>query len=104
MFENNNRLQEVFFLLGNSIRSLNKKWWYALLASVILIVPLFFVFRVGIFQIFYSGYEGPEITYQPVEVEPLEVVDQGVFKLNGEIYSGYVKIRNINLDRGVPDQ
>ncbi|MBI2607270.1 MAG: hypothetical protein HYW51_00350 [Candidatus Doudnabacteria bacterium] len=104
MFENNDRLQEFFFLLGNRIGGTHKKWGYALIAAVVLSIPLFFIFRFGFYQAFYSSYQGPEIIYQPVQVEPLQVVDRKIFRLNGNIYSGFVKLRNINLERGVPEQ
>lgn len=104
MFEDNDRIQEFFFVLGNKLEDLNKKQWYTFLAAVVLVIPLFFILRFGFYQVFYSGYEGPEITHVPIIPEPLQIVDKGIFKLNDDTYSGFVKIRNINLDRGVPEQ
>ncbi|MDP4000715.1 MAG: FxLYD domain-containing protein [bacterium] len=104
MFEDNDRIQEFFFVLGNKLEELDKKQWYTLLTAVVLVIPLFFILRFGFYQAFFSGYEGPEITHVPIIPEPLQIVDKGIFKLNSDTYSGYVKIRNINLDRGVPEQ
>lgn len=98
------KFQEVVLLITDAVAGLNKKLLYILLGIVIAAVPLFFILRPIWFNLIFSGYIPPEIVYQLEVKQPLQVIDKKIFKLADNTYSGYVRVRNINLDWGVPVQ
>ena len=98
------RTQELMLIVNDNLQHLNKRWLYALGLAVILSVPVFFGARYGFFKLFISNYHPPEIVYQPVTKEPIRVIEKKIFELSDSSYSGYVRLRNINLEWGVPEQ
>jgi hypothetical protein len=104
MLQDNPKVQEFLLVLNSYLRPENKKQRYVVLGSLLALVSLFFILKFGFFFLLVNNYQPPEIIYQPIDPTPLEIVDQGIFNLGGDTYSGFVKLKNINLKRGVPKQ
>lgn len=104
LFENNQQLEEFFLIMYDRLSLVNKRWWYTLVLTVLLVLPIYLVLSQTFFIILFDNYKGPEIIYQPIKVEPLEIIEKKVFKLQSNSYSGFVRIKNLNLDRGVSEQ
>ncbi len=100
----NDRVQEFVLVAGDKISLVNKRWWYALVLAVVAAWPLYFVAKASFVSVALSSMESPQIIYKSQEHQPLAVLDKKIFSLGNNSYSGYVKIRNIEFDWGVPDQ
>src|SRR6185503_9604691 len=102
----NDRLQEWSLLIGDRLSVVSKKWWYALAATVILAIPGYYVIRASFVSVALQGYTPPKIIYatDPANREPLKILDKQIFGFPGNMYGGYVKIQNINLEWGVAKQ
>lgn len=100
----NDRLQEMGLVAGDVITSVSSRWWYALGIGIISILPAYFLFKFLFVQSLTAAHNPPEIIYTAAIKQPLEVVEQKVFSLGGNSYSGYAKIRNLNLEWGVANQ
>lgn len=96
------QLQELVLVVEEKFVVLNKILRYALIATLVLMIPLFFVFR----SVFFNSikYSPPPIVYQKPQLESLQVLETKVLQLSANDYSGYVRIRNINLEWGVANQ
>ncbi|MBI4049259.1 MAG: hypothetical protein HY395_00355 [Candidatus Doudnabacteria bacterium] len=99
----NQRLQELLLIVDDNLATLSRWWRWALIACLIAALPLFFVLKFSFYQLNIRGYSPPAVTRPGGEVIPLSVVDKRIFTLDEGLYSGYVRIKNINLDRGVPE-
>lgn len=104
LFENNQRVQELLLFLGDRLSKFNRKTAYWAGGGLVGLIVLFFALRMLFFNLFFGDYQPPAITYQPVQKVELIVVDQGIFKLTKGSYTGFVRIRNSNLDFGVASQ
>lgn len=102
--QNNNRWEEFLVIIGDKFAALNRKWLFALFATFVLIIPLFIFIRLGFFYLFFDGYKGPEFVYNPPGKQALEVVEKKIFELPGNNFYGLVRVKNINLEWGVPKQ
>lgn len=100
----NERIQEVFLMVGDKASSVNKKWWYVLLAFFILAIPGYYVAKYSFAQVLLKSHHSPQIIYTEAKKEPLQIVEKKIFALPGNAYSGFVKIKNINLEWGVDRQ
>lgn len=100
---NNERMQELMLIIDDNLRTLNIRFRQALFISLIAAIPLFFLLKFSFYQLSIKNYTPPEVTRPGGEVAALSVVDSKIFTLDSESYSGYVKIKNINLDRGVAE-
>lgn len=102
-FLENERVQEWLLMASDRVSTLNKRWWYALGISLIAVLPLFFILKYSLATLFIRSYDPPVVnTDRPLPV-PLTILDRMIFDLGGSTYSGLVRIKNINLDRGVPE-
>ncbi|MEJ0021942.1 MAG: hypothetical protein WDN47_05235 [Candidatus Doudnabacteria bacterium] len=100
----NDRIQELFLVVGDKLAPVNKKWWYALVIFLIVLIPFYYLAKYSFVQLIMSGYHAPEIVYTAGIQESLQIIDKKIFILAPNTYSGYVKIKNINLEWGVPSQ
>jgi hypothetical protein len=72
-----------------------------LLAGLILAVPVYFAAKIVSYNLDVSGYRTPALIGQG-ERQPLEIIESGFLHIAGNDYSPYVKVKNVNLDWGVP--
>lgn len=91
-------------MLGDKAASVRRGWWYALLAVVILLIPGYFLLKSAFVNLLVAGYDGPALVQQAQNKQPLQVLEKKIFALGNNAYSGYVKIKNINLEWGVAEQ
>ena len=98
------RVQEWFLLLGDKLAPVKKIWWYVLLATVILAVPVYYLTKLIFVKTLSASYTGPAIIYTAPVKEPLQILDKKIFTYAGNNYGGFVKIKNINLEWGVASQ
>ncbi len=103
-FNDNERLQEFFILVGDAVAPVKRAWWYALVAAIVLTIPGYHVAKTLFVTALVAGYDGPQIIYNSVTKEPLQILDKKIFSLPNNTYSGYVKIKNTNLEWGVEGQ
>lgn len=103
-FIDNDRLQELFLVLGDKLAPVNKKWWYALGIVLVALVPFYYLVRFAFVQIAVSSYRAPQVIYTAAVKQPLQIIDKQILSLGNNAYSGYIKIKNINLTWGVADQ
>lgn len=104
MLNKNDRLQEMGLVAGDVIISVTSRWWYALGIGIVLIIPVYYLFKFIFVQSLTATHNPPEIVYTAAIKQPLEVLDQKVFSLGGNSYSGYAKVKNLNLEWGVASQ
>ncbi len=102
--ETNEQFQELILILRDRLGKLNKVWLYAFGACLVLSIPLYVSLQALFYQAMFADYEGPAIIYQPTTPEPLVVEERGIFQLGENSFAGFVRIRNPNLERGVPLQ
>jgi len=102
--DKNERVQEWGLLAGDAFATISRRWWYALGLGIVLVLPAYFLFKFLLVQSIVAAHNPPEIIYTSVVKQPLEIVEQKVFSLGGNSYSGYVKIRNVNLEWGTANQ
>lgn len=100
---NNDRIDELLLMANDRLTALNKRWWQALVLAVILSVPLFFIFKYSFSALFIRNYQPPTVMTERPLPQPLTVIDRLVFDLGDSNYAGLVRIKNINLERGVPE-
>ncbi|MBX4191585.1 MAG: hypothetical protein KW804_02170 [Candidatus Doudnabacteria bacterium] len=102
--EDNERLQEAILLTQDKLSLVDRKWWYALVATIVLAIPIYYVAKNGFIQLSLSSYQAPKIIHESAVKEPLNVTGKGVFDLGNNNYSAYIKIKNIEYDWGVAGQ
>jgi hypothetical protein len=100
----NDRIQEIFLVLGDKLIPVNKKWWYALGIVLVLLIPIYYLAKFGFVQVSLRNYHTPVVTHSAIAAEPLQIIDKKIFPLSNNSYSGFVKIKNINLEWGVAAQ
>ncbi len=102
--EDNERLQEFVLVAGDKISLVDRKWWYALIITIVGAVPLYFVAKSGFVKLAIRNYETPRIIHTSAIKQPLTVTAKGIFDLGNENYSAFVKVKNIEFDWGVNEQ
>lgn len=100
----NDRIQEIFLVIGDKVSTVNKKWWYAAGFVLVALIPLYYLAKFGFVQLLLKDYQAPQLIQSAVPKEPLQIIDKKIFLLADNAYSGYVKIKNINLEWGVASQ
>ena len=100
----NERIQEIFLVVGDKLAPVNRKWWYALAIAVVAVVPSYFLFKLGFVALAMSNYKAPQIVYSIAVKEPLQLMDEQILQLSNNTYLGYFKIKNINFEWGVNSQ
>lgn len=100
----NERIQEIFILIGDKLAPIRKVWWFALLLCLILTVPGYYVLKKVFVAGFAASYTAPRIIYTTAIKDPLQIIDKNFFTLPNNSYSSYVKIKNTNLEWGVAAQ
>ncbi len=100
----NERLQELFLVVGDRVSEVRSVWWYILLVALILTIPGYFFMKASFVTALLHGYSGPKMIYTAPVKEPLQIIDKKIFSLPDNTYSGFVRIKNINLEWGVADQ
>ena len=103
-YTDDEKVQEWFLLLGDKLAPVKKIWWYILLITFVFAVPAYYVIKTIFVTALVAGYKGPAIIYTAPIKEPLQVLDKQIFSYPGNFYSGYVKIKNVNLEWGVGSQ
>ncbi len=103
-FEENPRVQEWFLMVGDRATQVSRAWWYALGITIVALIPAYFLFKLAFIEIFTNAHRAPAIVYTEVAKQPLQVMEQKIFKLGPNSYSGYARIKNINLEWGVANQ
>lgn len=103
-FEENDRAEEWFLIIGDWFRSTHRRWFYALLLVIAMAIPLQIFLKYSFRQVFVSSISELRVNYEPVTKLPLEVVETKVFDLGNGTYSGYARVKNNNSDWGVPEQ
>lgn len=102
--QQNDRLEELFLLIGDRFALVNKIWWYILGIVLVAAIPAYFIFKAMFVKTMILSYHQPQMVYLAVEKQPLQILDKKVFSLGNNSYTGYVKIKNINLEWGVGNQ
>lgn len=100
----NDRIQEIFLVIGDKVAPVNKRWWYALGIVLIALVPLYFLAKLQFVNLLLRNYQAPQLMQSAAPKEPLQIIDKKIFLLSENTYSGYVKIKNINLEWGAASQ
>jgi hypothetical protein len=100
----NDRIQEIFLVIGDKLAPVKKIWWYVFGIVLVALIPLYYLARSGFAQLMISRYQAPQITYTSAIKQPLQIIDKKIFTLSENSYSGYIKIKNINLEWGVAAQ
>ncbi len=98
----NERMQEIGLVIGDSFRGRNKKWIYFQVFIFLVAFPMYFGVREAVYNVAMSAYHAPKVT-ELAERLPLEIIEQGFLKSGDNNYTPYVKLKNLNLDWGVPD-
>lgn len=99
----NERIEEWLIILNDNFSTLKKTWVYVLAAVLVLAFPIFLGLKAIFFQLGLNSYTPPIINRPDTNIEPLAVLDKKVFTLNENEYAGFARIKNINLDWGVPE-
>ena len=103
-FLENDRIQEWLVVLNDNFRSTKKIWLYILAGVLILSLPAFLILKLTFYRIALSDYVAPTVSRPIVNLLPLEVLEKKIIKLNNDTYSGFIRIKNLNLDWGVMEQ
>jgi hypothetical protein len=101
---NSDRIQELFLVLGDKLSVLPKKWLQIMLIALLTLVPFYYLARFGFVQLMSRSYKAPQIVYSEVTKTPIEILEKKIFTFPDNSYSGYVKVKNLNLEWGVADQ
>jgi hypothetical protein len=96
------KVEEAMLIIGDSLQATNRKWLYVLLFGILLSIPVYFIAKVVSYNLDVSGYRTPAVIGQG-QRDPLEIIESGFLHIAGNDYSPYVKIKNDNLDWGIPN-
>ncbi|OGE88033.1 MAG: hypothetical protein A3J07_01885 [Candidatus Doudnabacteria bacterium RIFCSPLOWO2_02_FULL_49_13] len=100
----NERLQEWGLIAGDLLTETGRGWWYALIITIVAIIPMFYTAKFLLTRAIVSSYHPPQVIYTEAVTVPLSVMDQKIFSLGQNAYSGYIRIKNVNLEWGTPAQ
>ncbi len=100
----NDRLEEWGLMAGDLIVETGKWWWYGLGIAIIATIPVYYAAKYSFTKAIMATYHPPQVIYTERVKQPLEVIDQKIFSLGQNAYSGYIRIKNVNLEWGVPSQ
>jgi hypothetical protein len=100
----NERIQEIVLLIGDKVAQVGKKTWITLGLTLVLFVPAYYVFKFGFVALMMQSYKSPAIVYTEVVHAPIQVLEKKIFALPNNTYSGYVKLRNTEIEWGVNAQ
>lgn len=100
----NERIQEIFLVIGDKVSPVKKIWWYALVVVLIALIPVYYLVKFEFVQLLLKDYRAPQLIQSAAPREPLQVIDKKIFLLTENAYAGYVKIKNINLEWGAASQ
>lgn len=103
-FLENERIQEWLIIINDNIRLSKKFWFYILAGLLVLAVPLFFLLKSTFYKLTFQNYTGPQVNRPIAEIVPLQVIEKKFLKLANNTYSGFIRVKNLNLDWGVPEQ
>ncbi|MGE5298182.1 MAG: FxLYD domain-containing protein [Acidobacteriaceae bacterium] len=98
----NEKVQDVFLIIGDAWQGKNRKWLYAFLLLLVMSVPIYFVVKTTFFNISAVRYSPPKI-YTLAERDPLEILEKNIIQIKDGDYTGFVKLKNPNVDWGVPE-
>ncbi len=100
----NDRIQEIFLVVGDKLAQVSRRWWYALAIAIIAVIPAFYLFKLGFTSLLMEDYRQPQIVYSAAVKEPLQLIDRKILQLPNNTYAGYFKLKNINLEWGAANQ
>jgi hypothetical protein len=100
----NDRIQEFFLVIGDMIAPVGQIWWYTLLTVVILSVPAYIIMKQVVITVAVNSYHPPQIIYTTPVKEPLQILEKKIFAFPNNTYTGYIRVKNINLEWGVAQQ
>jgi hypothetical protein len=103
-FNKNERLEEWGLMTGDLIVSISRGWWISLSIGIVAVIPAYYLMKFLFVQSLIASHEVPAIVYTSAVKQPLTVIDQKVFTLGPNTYSGYVRVKNTNLEWGVSEQ
>ncbi len=102
--EQNPRAEEFMLMLGESLRSTSKLWYYGFLALLVAAFPLYMAANLGFELILVSGIKVLPVNNNVISKVPLQITDKKIFDLGDGTYTGYMRIKNSNPEWGVPMQ
>jgi len=91
-------------MIGDKLAPVNKKWWYALAIAVVALIPAYYLLKLIFVKATLATYHQPQIIYATPAKQALQILDKKIFSLGHNAYSGFMKIKNINLEWGVASQ
>lgn len=100
----NDRQEELFLLIGDHWRAVNRNLLMSFLAILVMSIPGFFFTKYIFTKTISSRYVPPAVLPLAASRTPIEVVEKKILRINPTTYSGFVKLSNVNLDWGIPDQ
>lgn len=100
----NPRIQEIFLVIGDKVAPVKKIWWYILGIVLVALIPMYYLAKAGFVELMAKRYIAPQIVHSPAAKQPLQIIDKKIFSLSGNSYSGYIKVKNINLEWGAASQ
>lgn len=98
------RQEELFLLIGDHFRAMNRKLMTIFLVVLALAVPSYFIAKMIFAKTIASAYRPPVVLPLQAARTPVEVLEKKIVRINSNTYSGFVKLANANLNWGVPDQ
>ena len=92
-------IQDTALVVGDKMSMVDKRLWFALAAVAIFAIPGYFILKPIFASLFV--YTPPPVTQPPNTKVDLQVIDSKVFTVSPNNYTGFVRIRNTNVDWGV---
>jgi hypothetical protein len=100
-WKDNERVEEILLIIGDSWQGNNRRWVYGLIGVLLLVLPVFFATKISFLNFWAAGYQPPKLLAQ-IARTPLEEAEHVFIKISEENYTGYIKLKNPNLDWGIP--
>ncbi|OGE95363.1 MAG: hypothetical protein A3H72_01990 [Candidatus Doudnabacteria bacterium RIFCSPLOWO2_02_FULL_48_8] len=99
----NEQVEDWMLLISDRFSTLKIGYWYSLVVALAAALPLFLFLKYSFSSVFISQYQPPEVVTVRPQPQPIKLVDHKIFELSQNSYSGLVRIRNINLEQGIPE-
>lgn len=100
----NDRSEEFFLLAGDMFHKVRKSWWILFAGTLIIALPLYLILTFLFSQVLISSLGKFDVINAPVYKSPVEIVDKKIFSYGNGTYSGFFRLKNVNLEWGVPEQ
>lgn len=103
-FLENERTEETLLIIGDTYRRLDKRVLFGVVGAFVLALPVYFASSYFFTYLLSSAIVPLEVVESVNNQTPLEVIDTKIFSYGNGTYSGFIRIKNTNLDWGVPGQ